>query len=331
MTRVHVIGAAGYAAAEAIRYLDAHPYFELGVLESRSLAGERLGDHFPLLRTTPYRCAQEGSVVRTLRAGDAVIVAGNEEESRAVMPSLLRADVRVVDLSAAYRASAQAVYGLSEWRSADIAPARLVANPGCYPTASLLALLPLASFDSASLRDASLRMTSVVIDAKSGISGAGRTPQTGSLFAEVSGEIRAYALNGHRHLPEIERGLRHDGVETEVVFTPQVVPIARGMLACAYATFDKPIDPGAVHFAYRAAYRDSAFVRVLGGDLAPSVAAVAGTNDVELRVDVAGRTVRAVCALDNLGKGAAGQAVQNLNIMFGLPESSGLHDRAILA
>jgi N-acetyl-gamma-glutamyl-phosphate reductase len=279
-----------------------------------------------------------------LRAGDAVIVAGNEEESRAVIPALLREDVRVVDLSPAHRASAEAVYGLSEWRCREIAEAKLVANPGCYPTASLLALLPLASvaggarsFDSASHSDASLRMTkahtmtSVVIDAKSGITGAGRMPTTGSLFAEVSGDIRAYGLDGHRHLPEIERGLQHEGIGTQVVFTPQVVPIARGMLVCAYAMFDGPVDADAVQSAYRAAYRDSGFVRVLDGDAIPSVAAVAGTNDAELRVDAIRSGVRVVCAIDNLGKGAAGQAVQNLNIMYGLPENSGLHDRAVLA
>lgn len=323
MTRVHVIGAAGYAAAEAIRYLHAHSEFEVGVLESRSLAWERLGDHFPLLRTMPHRCADEGSVARALRAGDAVIVAGNDDESRAAVPSLLRENARVIDLSSAYRASAQAVYGLSEWHRDAIAEARLVANPGCYPTAALLALLPLASLDAT--------LTSVVIDAKSGITGAGRTPQTGSLFAEVSNDVRAYGLNGHRHQPEIERGLQREGIAVPVVFTPQVVPIARGMLACAYAAFDKPVDADAVQAAYRTAYRDSAFVRVLDGDAAPSVAAVAGTNDAELHVDANDCIVRVICAIDNLGKGAAGQAVQNLNIMFGYPENSGLHDRVVFA
>ena len=201
MTRVHVIGAAGYTAAEAIRYLSAHPTFELGVLESRSLAGERLGDHFPALRTTPYRCADAGSVAGAMRAGDAVIVAGSDEESRAIVPALLRQDVRVVDLSSAYRASAEAAYGLSEWHATEIAQAKLVANPGCYPTAALLALLPLASFDCArpsttalrasaqpfdSAQDDGVKVISIVIDAKSGITGAGRTPKCASLFAEVA-------------------------------------------------------------------------------------------------------------------------------------------------
>ena len=148
-------------------------------------------------------------------------------------------------------------------------------------------------------------------------------PKTESLFAEVSGDVRAYGLNGHRHVPEIERGLLREGIATQIVFTPQVVPIARGMLVCAYVTFDGPIGPDAVRAAYREAYRDSAFVRVLD-DAAPSVAAVAGTNDAELRVDASGCVVRAICAIDNLGKGAAGQAVQNANLMFGLAETTGL-------
>jgi N-acetyl-gamma-glutamyl-phosphate reductase len=322
MTRVHVIGAAGYAAAEAIRLLHAHPLLEVGMLESRSLAWERLGDHFPLLRTMPYRCADAGSVARVLRAGDAVIVAGSDDESRAVVPALLAQEARVVDLSAAYRDSGLGVYGLSEWRRDEIAQARLVANPGCYPTAALLALLPLAEFSGVS---------QVVIDAKSGITGAGRTPKTDSLFAEVSGEIRAYGLHGHRHQPEIAHALQREGITADLLFTPQVVPITRGILACAYAVFESPLDASSVAAAYQRKYAASPFVRVLDETASPSVAAVAGTNDAELRVDVTGAMVRAICAIDNLGKGAAGQAVQNLNLMFGFPEASGLHERAILA
>jgi N-acetyl-gamma-glutamyl-phosphate reductase len=171
----------------------------------------------------------------------------------------------------------------------------------------------------------------VVVDAKSGITGAGRTPQAGALFAEVSGEIRAYGLTGHRHQPEMERYLRAGGVGASMTFTPHVVPIARGLLADAYAIYHEPVDGGAVEAAFRRAYASSPFVRVLSGARAPSVAAVAGTNDAEIRVDVAGAVVRVICAIDNLGKGAAGQAVQNLNLMLGFPEESGLSDRAVVA
>ena len=155
----------------------------------------------------------------------------------------------------------------------------LVANPGCYPTATLLALLPLGMIGTP---------RQVIVDAKSGITGAGRRPRVESLFAEVSGEIRAYGLDGHRHQPEIERALRRGGIPASVIFTPHVVPIARGMLVDAYAIFDDALDAGAVTAAYEFAYAGSPFVRVLSGGRAPSIAAVVGTNDAELRVDVRG-------------------------------------------
>ena len=322
MTRVHVWSASGYAAAELIRLLDAHDSIELGALESRSHAGELLADHFPLLRAASYRFDESGSVLAAAQTGDVVVTAGAEDEARAIVPALLARNVRVVDLSARYRFDVSAAYGLTEWHRDAIAGARLVANPGCYPTATLLALLPLAALGNP---------RHVVVDAKSGITGAGRTPRVGSLFAEVSGEVRPYGLNGHRHQPEIERYLRTGGVETQVTFTPHVVPLARGMLVDAYALFDAPVDSGAVKAAYAHAYGSSAFVRLLDGARAPSVAAVNGTNDAELRVDADGCVVRAICAIDNLGKGAAGQAIQNLNVMLGYPEESGLGSRAVVA
>jgi N-acetyl-gamma-glutamyl-phosphate reductase len=322
VTRVHVTGAAGYAAAEALRWLHAHPFVDVGVVESRSHAGERLGDHFPLLRDAPYLCAQPGSVLERARAGDVAIVGGSDEESREIVPRLLDAGLRTIDLSAQYRAEASAAYGLCEWERPRIADARLVANPGCYPTAALLALLPLAAIGTP---------RHVIIDAKSGITGAGRRPRVESLFAEVSGEIRAYGLEGHRHQPEIERALCAAGIAANVTFTPHVVPIARGMLVDAYAIFDAILDADEVRTAYASAYSGSPFVRLIADGRAPSVTAVAGSNDAELRIDVQGSVVRAICAIDNLGKGAAGQAVQNLNIMLGLPEESGLGGRVVVA
>jgi N-acetyl-gamma-glutamyl-phosphate reductase len=320
--QVHVWGAGGYAAAEAIRLLHAHPFVEVGVLESKSQAGERVGEHFPLLRSTPYRFDQPGSVLEAADDGDVVITAGSDEEARAIVPALLARGVRVIDLSMCFRFDPAAAYGLTEWRGAEISNTQLVANPGCYPTAALLALLPLAGLST---------LRQVVIDAKSGISGAGRTPRVGSLFAEVAGDIRAYGLDGHRHQAEIEHHLGDAGIETRTMFTPHVVPLARGMLADAYAIFDAPIDPDTVHAAYERAYATAPFVRVLSNGQAPSVAAVVGTNDAELYVDVEGAVVRAICAIDNLGKGAAGQAVQNLNVMLGYPEESGLNASVVVA
>jgi N-acetyl-gamma-glutamyl-phosphate reductase len=320
VTRVHVWGASGYGAAEAIRYLAAHPSLELVTLESRSHAGEAVGDHFPLLRKSAYRFDAPGAVLGRVRAGDAVITAGGHGEARAIVPELLERGARVVDLSADYRGDDRAVYGLSEFNRARIAEADLVANPGCYPTASLLAVLPLASLGPP---------LQIVVDAKSGITGAGRRPAVGSLYAEVSGEIRAYGLEGHRHQPEIERVIARHGLDAPLTFTPHVVPLARGMLADVYAVYDRAPDRAAVQAAYARTYEGSAFIRIVSGT--PSVAAVAGTNDAEIRVDVNGCVVRAICAIDNLGKGAAGQAVQNLNLMLGHPEETGLDAHAIVA
>ncbi len=322
MTRVHVWGASGYAAAEAIRWFAMHPYAELGALESRSHAGAAIADHVPSLRRMARRYDPPGSVLAAARAGDVVLAAGGHGEAAAIVPALLENGVRVIDLSADYRFSAEAAYGLPEWPVAPIAGARFVANPGCYPTAASLALAPLGVLGTP---------RAIVVDAKSGITGAGRTPAVGSLFAEVANDIRAYGLNGHRHHAEIERNMAVAGMAAPLTFTPHVVPLARGMLVDAYAIFDYAVDAAIVRERYAAAYAGSAFVRVVAGDRAPSVAAVCGTNDAEVRVDACGNTVRAVCAIDNLGKGAAGQAVQNFNLMLGYPEETGFHDRAIVA
>jgi len=321
VTQVHVWGASGYAAAEAIRLIERHPLLEVGVLESRSHAGSAVADHFPDLRTLPYRFAESGSVAHAVRDGDLVIAAGAHGEAKAQVPEFLTKGARVVDLSADYRLDETAAYGLTEWNRDAIADAPLVANPGCYPTATLLALLPLLHVQ---------RARQLIVDAKSGITGAGRNPSVGSLYAEVAREIRAYGLEGHRHQPEIEYVLACNDTLAPLVFTPHVVPLGRGMLVDAYAIFDAVIDEDAVRAAFARAYGKSPFIRMLSGQT-PSVAAVVGTNDAEIRIDVIGTNVRVICAIDNLGKGAAGQAVANINVMLGLPEETGFGARAIVA
>jgi N-acetyl-gamma-glutamyl-phosphate reductase len=319
---VHIWGASGYAAAEVVRFLERHPFVELGALESRSHAGQLLGDHFPLLRNSERRFDEPGSVIERARPNDVVFAAGAHGEAKSLIPALLEASVRVIDLSSDHRLDATAAYGLTEWNRAAISQAALVANPGCYATAALLALLPLASLGAP---------LQVIVDAKSGITGAGRNPAVGSLFAEVSGEIRPYALDGHRHQPEMERALHVHGLTAPLLFTPHVVPLSRGMLADAYVLYAKPPSLDAVRAEFEKAYGESPFVRVLDGVRVPSAAAVAGGNGAELRVDLCGNAVRVLCAIDNLGKGAAGQAVQNLNVMLGYPEETSLCDRAIVA
>ncbi|HEY3676775.1 MAG TPA: N-acetyl-gamma-glutamyl-phosphate reductase [Candidatus Tumulicola sp.] len=320
MTRVHVWGSSGYAAAETIRLLSRHPEVELTTLESRSHAGESAGDHFTALRNLPFRFDGPGSVLASVRRGDVVIAAGNAGDARTFVPECVARGARTIDLSSDFRLDASAAYGLPEWNRASIATADIVANPGCYPTATALGMLPLAGIGS---------MRTIVIDAKSGVSGAGRMPRVDTLFAEVSGDVRPYALAGHRHQTEIERILGERGVGAAIVFTPHVVPIVRGMLVDAYAVFEHPVDGRTVQDAYARAYDASPFVRLVSGDRVPSLPSVVGTNDAELYVDVRDRVVRVVCAIDNLGKGAAGQAVQNLNVMLGYPEVLGLDARTV--
>ncbi len=322
MTRVHVLGAAGYAAAEFVRYAQFHPYLELGALESASHAGSLLADAFPALRTSQRCFDGGGAVAAAAQRGDVVVLAGERELAREHAPRFLERGVRVVDFSDAFRLAATAngaVYGWTERYSDALSGAHFVANPGCYPTATLLALAPLADFG----RD----IVQLIVDAKSGVTGAGRKPRTELLFAETAGDIRAYGLKGHRHQPEIEQELLALGIDAPLVFTPHVVPIARGMLADCYATFARRPDPTAVAAAYARAYDGNAFVRVLASDRSPSLVAVAGTVDAELHVTVAGRVVRTLAAIDNLGKGAAGQAVQSINLMLGYPKECALDDR----
>ncbi|HET9095158.1 MAG TPA: N-acetyl-gamma-glutamyl-phosphate reductase [Candidatus Baltobacteraceae bacterium] len=317
--RVHVYGASGYAAAELIGLLAQHPRTQLGALESASHAGEPIAKHFAELRRIDRAFDEPGSVLGQLRAGDAVVLSGSHGVAKTIAPQLLERGARVIDLSGDFRlAPTPAVYGYAERYREKIAAARFVANPGCYPTATLLATLPLAP----------LRPKQIIVDAKSGITGAGRTPATASLFAEVEGDVRAYALNGHRHEPEILQEWRAAGIFANLVFTPHVVPLSRGMLVNAYATFSQAVDEEAVHAAFLNAYGSNPFVRMLPDGMVPSMRAVRGSNDAELHVSISGTVVRVLCAIDNLGRGAAWQAVVNLNIMHGYPAQEGIDARA---
>lgn len=315
MTRVHVWGASGYGASEAIALLMGHPFVELGAIESASLAGQPVGLHFPRLRKLERRFDSPGAILAAVEPDDVVIMGGAHGAAKEVAPKLLAAGARVIDLSEDFRlAPTVAVYGLPERYKAQIAGSHFVANPGCYPMATLLAVLPLAQYD----------ITQIIVDAKSGITGAGRKPSVHALYAEVANDIRAYGLEGHRHEAEITQELSAAGIDAPLVFTPHVVPLARGMLVDAYVVMKSAVDPGAVRAAFAKFYAGNPFVRVLDDGVSPSVAAVAFTNDAEIAVSVHGNVVRSICAIDNLGKGAAAQAVMNMNLMLGLPEETAL-------
>jgi N-acetyl-gamma-glutamyl-phosphate reductase len=261
-------------------------------------------------------------VQANVQPGDVVFLAGNHEVAHAYAHNLLEAGARVIDLSDAYRLADRAegaVYGLPERYRDQIARATFIANPGCYVTASLLALVPLGAFAD--------RIATVIIDAKSGVTGAGRNPKVQTLFAEVSEDVMAYGLAGHRHQPEIAQEARAVGIDAPIVFSPHVVPLRRGILADVYLVPRAPIARDEVEAAYVRYYDGNPFVRVFTDGRVPNLPAVEKTNHAQLRVAEREGVIHILSALDNLGKGAAGQAVQNMNLMLGLPEERGLDAR----
>lgn len=321
---VHVFGAAGFAGAQLAELIDRHPYFALGTITARGDAGRRLVEVAPQYRVERRLEAPD---VAAAAAGDFAAVAYPHAEAARLVAELVDRGVRVVDVSADHRLHdgtlyppvygfehprpdllAEAVYGLPERHRDAIAGARLVANPGCFPEAAILALLPLADV-----------VSDVVIDAKSGVSGAGRTPTDTVHYANAADNVTPYKVFSHRHAPEMEQEL---GVP--VTFTPHLVPVDRGLLATCYARLADPAAADDLLGRYRAFYADHPFVEVV--DAPPGMRAVQHTNFAQVHAvaDPRGGRVMAFGVIDNIGKGAAGQAVQNLNIMAGRPETEGL-------
>jgi N-acetyl-gamma-glutamyl-phosphate reductase len=327
-TRVAIVGATGYAGQELVRLLARHPRARLTMATgSQATSAPR--------RLPALARIWDGDVVpldldAVSRNAEVVFLALPEAASADVAPGLLAAGARVIDLSGAFRLRdagartkwypatkalpAGVVYGLTEFTAADIPGASLVSCPGCYPTAALLALQPLA--EAGLLRaDAD-----VIIDAKSGVSGAGKAPSERTHFCENHGSVAAYGLFGHRHTPEIAQALGRD-----VTFTPHLVPLDRGLLSTIYARLAAGTTVARVGEVLEAAHARSPFVR-LTGDALPEVKHVAWTNfcDIGWRVDESSGRIILVSALDNLLKGAAGQAVQNFNLLVGVDERTGL-------
>src|SRR2546427_51373 len=309
---VGVFGASGYVGQELLRLLAGHPGASVAFATADTAAGEVVeGQH--LVKTDDAPFAQAELVFSCLPHG----VSGRYvHEARA-------AGRRAVDLSADFRLSPEAVYGLTEFARPRVVTAELVANPGCYPTAALLALIPLAR------RGLIDPVREVVIDAASGVTGAGRNPQRDLLFGEVSEDYRAYAAgNEHRHLPELRTTLAREGGFTgDLVFTPHLLPVKRGILETIHVPLTRVLDQATAEGIYDAVYDGEPCVRVLHGAL-PSLKDVVYRNRVALGVapvaNVRRPRLTVIAAIDNLVKGAAGQAVQNMNVMLGLPETTGL-------
>lgn len=344
--RVAIVGASGYTGAELCRLLAGHPRVTITSVSARRAAGQRLGDVFPHLRgITGLDLAVDAfDPDRVAREADLAFLALPHGESALVVAGLRERGLRVLDLSADFRLHdpaawaqwygggelghpaagllAGAVYGLPERHRAALRGAELVAVPGCYPTASVLAIAPL-------LERGLVRATGLVIDAKSGASGVGRTPGLPSHFPEMAEGLRPYKVGGsHRHTPEIEQELAlAAGVDVTVLFTPHLVPMTRGILACVYAEPTDPTRPaGAYREALALAYAGEPFVDVLPPGAVPDTAHVRGSNRIHVTAvyDPRSRRVLAMSALDNLIKGASGQAVQCMNLACGLSETLGL-------
>jgi N-acetyl-gamma-glutamyl-phosphate reductase len=333
--KVGIVGGTGYTGVELLRLLARHPDVELTAITSRGEAGQKVCDMFPSLRgyidlvfTDPAQA--------DLAACDVVFFATPNGIAMQQTRALLEAGVRVIDLAADFRIKdvavwekwygmthvcpdliAEAVYGLPEINRAQIANARLVANPGCYPTSVQLGFLPL-------LKAGVVDTSRLIADAKSGVSGAGRKAETHILFAEAGDNFKAYGVGGHRHLPEISQGLAGmSGQEVGLTFVPHLTPLIRGIHATLYAELTQDIDLQAL---FEDCYRGERFVDVLPAGAHPETRSVRGSNQCRIAVHrpQGGKRVVVLSVIDNLVKGAAGQAVQNMNIMFGLAENVAL-------
>jgi N-acetyl-gamma-glutamyl-phosphate reductase len=339
MLNVGIIGASGYTGAELARILCNHSEVRLTVATSRQYAGRALSEIFPSLRGKADIVCENLSVDELSDKADFFFTAVPHKTAMNLVPDLLTAGKKVVDLSADFRlrdvavyeewyqphSSSQlleeAVYGLPELYRQDISTSRLVANPGCYPTSIILGLAPL-------LKAGAIDPQTIIADSKSGTSGAGRAAQTGSLFCEVHDGFRPYKVGrNHRHTPEIEQELSVlAGGNLHITFTPHLLPISRGILSTVYASLVPGFDRQKIATLYQEQYSKEPFIRLLKEDSFPATQYVRGSNfcDISYKIDTSTNRIIVISAIDNVVKGASGQAVQNMNLMYGFSESMGL-------
>ena len=338
--RVGIIGATGYAGQEIVRILSNHPQAEIVTLASHSYAGKPYSSVYPNHRSIhDVVCAEEDMEELTEQADVIFLALPHGLASAKVTEEILK-KCKIIDLGADFRLkdpavyeqwyktehhgkellAQEAVYGLCEWNREQIRDTRLLANPGCYTTCSILSLSPLVA-------EGMIQNDSIIIDAKSGVSGAGRGTKLENLYAEVNESIKAYGVGTHRHTPEIEEQLSYAANRpVRLNFTPHLVPMNRGILVTAYASLKKDVSYEEVKAVYDRYYEKERFVRVLPKDVCPQTKWVEGSNYVDVGFKLDPRTHRIIMmgAMDNLVKGAAGQAVQNMNLLFGEDEAEGL-------
>ena len=339
MIKVGIIGSTGYAGAEIVRLIQQHKEAEVVWFGSRSYVDEKYADVFKnMFQIVDAKCMDD-NIEALADQVDVIFTATPQGFLASVINENILGKTKIIDLSADFRIKdvkiyekwygiehkspqfiEEAVYGLCEVNRDKIKGARLIANPGCYTTCSILTAYPLA-------KEGIIDMRTLIVDAKSGTSGAGRGAKVPNLFCEVNENMKAYGVASHRHTPEIEEQLGYaSGENVTISFTPHLVPMNRGILATEYATLKKDVTGEEVKAIYDKYYADEKFVRVLGEGVCPETKWVEGSNYVDIGFKLDPRTNRIVMmgAIDNLVKGAAGQAVQNMNLLFGLPESEGL-------
>lgn len=335
MTRVAILGATGYSAVELIKILLRHPHVEITAVTSRQEGNPPLAMVHPSLAGRLELRLEDLAPEAVAARADCVFGCLPHGVTAQVVPQLLAGKARVIDLSADYRLRsarvyedwynqrhpdperlASAVYGLPELFREAIPQARLIANPGCYPTSAILPLAPL-------VEQKVIQPDSIIVDSKSGVSGAGRTPKLTTHYPECNESVSAYNVGRHRHTPEIEQELAlFSGRDVSVIFTPHLIPMDRGILTTTYSVPEKPVSEEAVLEALRDFYADEPFVRVV--DHLPGTKDSSGTNFCDITARVVRGRVLTISCLDNLIKGAAGAAVQNFNLMFGYPETTAL-------
>jgi len=337
-TKVGIIGATGYTGLELLRFLIHHPNIEIAALTSQKYAGIEIGQVFPALTDQIQIKCEELSAQRILEKTDFLFTAVPHKTAMEIVPIFHQKGKRIVDLSADFRLKdaniyekwyqkhtaadllPESVYGLPELHREEIRKAKIVGNPGCYPTGALIGLIPL-------VKNGLIAHEGIVVDSKSGVSGAGRDVVLESLFCEVNEGVKAYKVFAHRHTPEIDQELSQVARrEIRVTFVPHLIPMDRGILSTLYVRLKKKMKTDELLNAFHDFYRGEPFVRIYSKGKLPNTKDVRGSNFCDIGVAVSEPDDRAVIvtAIDNLVKGASGEAVQNMNIMLGYPETMGL-------